>query len=100
SGAEASIATLYQLAAGTDAATQAILDSVVVLIDPLENPDGHERHAQDVLRTRGAFGPDATPGSMVNQGTWPGARTSHYYFDLNRDWFIQSHPESRARAEY
>ena len=100
SGTEASMATLYQLAAGTDAATQAILDSVVVLIDPMENPDGHERHVQDVLRRRGAFGADPTPGAMVNQGSWPGERTSHYYFDLNRDWFIQSHPETRARAEY
>jgi hypothetical protein len=100
SGTEASLATLYQLAAASDAATLALLDSVVVLIDPIENPDGHERHAQDVLRRRGLFGADETPGAMVNQGSWPGARTSHYYFDLNRDWFIQSHAETRGRVEY
>ena len=35
---------------------------------------------------------------MNNSGSWPGPRTSHYYFDLNRDWFIQSHPESRGRV--
>jgi hypothetical protein len=98
SGTEASLATLYQLAAATDAATIALLDSVVVLIDPIQNPDGHERHAQDVMRRRGAFGADDTPGAMVNAGTWPGARTSHYHFDLNRDWFIQSHPETQARV--
>ncbi len=100
SGTEASLATLYQLAAATDAATLALLDSVVVLIDPIQNPDGHERHAQDVMRRRGAFGADDTPGAMSNQGSWPGARSSHYYFDINRDWFIQSHPETRARIEY
>jgi hypothetical protein len=100
SGTEASLATLYQLAAATDAATQSLLDSVVVLIDPIENPDGHERHVQDVTRRRSAFGADETPGAMSNGGSWPGARTSHYYFDLNRDWFIQSHPETRARSEY
>src|SRR5262249_22912469 len=50
SGTEASIAVLYQLAAGNDAATREILDRVVVLIDPLQNPDGHERHVQDVGR--------------------------------------------------
>jgi hypothetical protein len=33
---------------------------------------------------------------MVHQGSWPGARTSHYYFDLNRDWFVLSHPERAA----
>ncbi len=98
SGTEASIALLYQLAAGLDAETQLILDSAVVLIDPMENPDGHERHVQDVMRARGVFGPPTDPGALIHQGSWPGARTSHYYFDLNRDWFIQSHAETRARA--
>lgn len=98
SGTEASLAMLYQLAAGQDVETRTILDSAVVLIDPVQNPDGHERHVQDVRRALGVFGPPTTPGAMVHQGNWPGARTSHYYFDLNRDWFIHSHPESRART--
>src|SRR5688572_16796717 len=98
SGTEASIALLYQLAAGRDAETQRILDSVVVLIDPVQNPDGHERHAQDVMRNRSALGVPTTPGAMIHQGNWPGPRTSHYYFDLNRDWFLHSHPETRGRV--
>jgi hypothetical protein len=99
SGTEASLAVLYQLAAGRDAETQLVLDSTVVLIDPVQNPDGHERHVQDVMRMRGAFGVPVSPGARIHQGDWPGARTSHYYFDLNRDWFIHSHPETRGRAE-
>ena len=98
SGTEAALGLLYQLAAGRDEETRLALDSVVVLIDPVQNPDGHERHVQDVARLRGAFGVPVTPGTMPHQGTWPSARTSHYYFDLNRDWFIQSHPETRARV--
>jgi len=98
SGTEAALAMMYQLAAGRDAETQLILDSTVVLIDPVQNPDGHERHVQDVMRMRSALGVPATPGAMVHQGTWPGPRTSHYYFDLNRDWFILSHPETRGRV--
>src|SRR5690606_13686592 len=98
SGTEAALAMLYQLAAGRDAETQLILDSTVVLIDPVQNPDGHERHVQDVMRARSALGVPATPGSMIHQGAWPGPRTSHYYFDLNRDWFILSHPETRGRV--
>ena len=104
SGTEAALALIYQLAAGTDAETRMILDSTVVLIDPVQNPDGHERHAQDVMRMRPAcadcfeHGVPSTPGAMVHQGSWPGARTSHYYFDLNRDWFIHSHPETRGRV--
>ena len=97
SGVEAAIGLLYQLVAGTDADTRAVLDSVVVLIDPVQNPDGHERHAQDVMRMRGAFGVPSTPGAMIHSGNWPGPRTSHYSFDLNRDWFIHSQPETRAR---
>lgn len=98
SGVEAGIALLYQLAAGGDAATLAILDSVVVLIDPSQNPDGHERHVHDVERARSALGVPSLSDAMIHRGSWPGARTSHYYFDLNRDWFLNSHPESRGRA--
>ncbi|MGH7503392.1 MAG: M14 family zinc carboxypeptidase, partial [Longimicrobiales bacterium] len=97
SGVEAAIALLYQLAAGGDADTRLVLDSTVVLIDPVQNPDGHERHVQDVMRMRGSLGVPATPGAMIHSGNWPGPRTSHYYFDLNRDWFILSHPETRAQ---
>ena len=98
SGTEAAIALLYQLAAGRDAETLRILDSVVVLIDPVQNPDGHERHVQDVLRSRGAMGVPVHPSARIHGGNWPGPRTSHYYFDLNRDWYAQSHPETRGRV--
>lgn len=98
SGMEAAIALAYQLAAGRDAETQLVLDSSVVLIEPVENPDGHERHVQDWLRNRGAQAIPTTPGAMIHQGSWPGPRGSHYGFDLNRDWFVLSHPETRARV--
>lgn len=98
SGVEAGLALLYQLAAGTDAETRLVLDSAVVLIDPNENPDGRERHVHDVQKMRGAQQPSLDGGALNNAGTWPGARTSHYYFDLNRDWFIISHPETRGRV--
>ncbi len=98
SGTEAAIAGIYQLAAGLDPETRLLLDSAVVLIDPVQNADGHERHAQDTWRARGSQGVNPTPAALVHTGAWPGPRTSHYHFDLNRDWFIQSHPETRARV--
>src|SRR5690606_23289995 len=82
SGVEAALGLLYQLAAGRDAETLEILERAVVLIDPLQNPDGHERHAQDVRRMRTAFGAPTHPAARIHSGTWPGPRTSHYYFDL------------------
>ena len=97
SGTEAALALMYQLAAGQDAETRMILDSTIVLIDPVQNPDGHERHVSDVQRARSALWVSPSPSAMIHQGNWPGARTSHYYFDLNRDWFLLSHPETRGR---
>ncbi len=99
SGVEAGLALLYQLAAGTDADTKLALDSTVVLIDPNQNPDGRERHVHDVDKYRSVNGLSNDPGAMNNAGSWPGPRTSHYYFDLNRDWYAQSHPETRGRAQ-
>jgi hypothetical protein len=75
-----------------------VLDSLVVLVDPVQNPDGHERHAQDVMRMRTALGVPVHPDARIHAGTWPGPRTSHYYFDMNRDWYAQSHPETRGRV--
>jgi Zinc carboxypeptidase len=98
SGAEAGLALLYQLAAGTDAETLMALDSTVVLIDPNENPDGRERFTHDLERMTSSAGVASDPQALNNAGSWPGPRTSHYYFDLNRDWFAQSHPESKGRV--
>jgi hypothetical protein len=98
SGLEAAIGMLYELAASQSAETRMVLDSSVVLVDPVQNPDGHERHVQDVMRMRTALGVPVHPSSRIHAGTWPGPRTSHYHFDLNRDWYAQSHPETRGRV--
>src|SRR5690606_20878946 len=37
------------------------------------------------------------PYDMEHNEPWPGGRTNHYWFDLNRDWLVAQHPESRAR---
>lgn len=99
SGTEAALGLLYQLAAGQDAETRMVLDSSIVLIDPIQNPDGHERHVQHSIRRWSATGLSTIPGTLDHGSDWPGPRTSHYHFDLNRDWFIHSHPETRARVK-
>ena len=35
---------------------------------------------------------------MSHQGLWSAGRGNHYLFDLNRDWLMQVHPETRGRA--
>ncbi len=99
SGVEAGLALLYQLAAGTDAETLMAMDSTVVLIDPNQNPDGRERFTHDLERSASVQSVPSEPGAINNAGSWPGPRTSHYYFDLNRDWYTQSHPESKGRVK-
>ena len=96
SSAEAALQVAYQLAAGTDSSTQAILSSLVVLIDPLLNPDGRERYVNGY---RSALGrqPNPDPQSAEHFENWPGGRTNHYYIDLNRDWAWATQRETRAR---
>jgi hypothetical protein len=99
SGVEAALGTLYQLAAGQDPETLEILENTVALIDPVQNPDGHDRHVNQVAWDTGILGPDPHPRAVVHGHDWHGARTNHYLFDLNRDWIVHAHPETRGRMD-
>ena len=35
--------------------------------------------------------------AIQHQGLWGGGRGNHYLFDINRDWLVQVHPETRGR---
>ncbi len=98
SGCDAALQLGYQLAAGTDVVTRGILDSVLVFIDPMENPDGRERYLAQMLALNGRV-PNPDDQSLQHRGFWPWGRGNHYLFDLNRDWFTLVHPESRGRIE-
>jgi hypothetical protein len=74
-----------------------LLDDVVVIIDPLENPDGRERYIQWFQRTRG-MRPNVNPDAFEHQEPWPGGRYNHYLIDMNRDWAWQSQRETQARV--
>ncbi len=98
SGTDAGIQLAYQLAAGTDEATENLLNNLVVILYPMENPDGRMRFLHQRETWLGKVPNDDTQ-SMPHSGVWPSGRTNHYFFDLNRDWFILSQPESRARVK-
>jgi len=86
----------YYLAAGKDEKVQEILDNIVIIIDPSLNPDGQDRYASWVNRHRSkTLNPD--PNNREFHDVWPGSRTNHYWFDLNRDWLPVQHPESKGR---
>jgi hypothetical protein len=97
SGCDAAVQAAYQLVAGTDARTRGILESVVVCIDPMQNPDGRERYLAQMQAANGRI-PNPDDQSLQHRGFWPWGRANHYLFDLNRDWFTTVHPESRGRV--
>ncbi|HVR40404.1 MAG TPA: M14 metallopeptidase family protein, partial [Thermoanaerobaculia bacterium] len=99
-GNESSSAEASMLVASTllhDADATKLLDDVVVLIDPLENPDGRERYISWFHRTRG-MRPNANPDAFEHREPWPGGRYNHYLFDMNRDWAWMSQRETQARV--
>jgi hypothetical protein len=98
SSCDAALAEAYHLlAAQGDASVDAIRREALVVIDPLENPDGRARFHFQNLQGEAAI-PDGEPVSAEHDEPWPGGRSNHYLFDMNRDWFAQSQPETRGRT--
>jgi len=98
SGSNAALAVAYYLAAAEDDAMNETLKNAVILLDPCFNPDGLNRFATWVnMHKSYHLNPD--PDSRELNEVWPGGRTNHYWFDLNRDWLFQQHPESRNRVK-
>ena len=98
SGTEAGILLLHHLAAGQGASLEALLDSMIVIIDPMLNPDGRDRFGDWANRNRGGIH-TTDPQDREHREAWPGGRTNHYWFDLNRDWLPVQHPESQGRIQ-
>lgn len=89
---------LYHLAAAQGAEIEAMLAQLVILIEPVRNPDGSDRFAQWANMHRGRH-PSADPSTREHLEAWPRSRVNHYWFDANRDWLPLVHPEAQARAE-
>lgn len=96
SGSNASLLVAYYLAAAQGTAIDELLDNTIILLDPSINPDGLNRFASWVNSTKNT-NPVADSNDMEHDETWPGGRTNHYWFDLNRDWLPAQLPESQAR---
>jgi hypothetical protein len=95
-GFEAAMQTAYQLLASEEPATVELLRNVVVLINPSQNPDGHERFA--AWSNSVAVGSDE-PAAVEQTEPWAvWGRYNHYRFDMNRDLLAQSQLESKALA--
>ncbi len=98
SGANSAMLTAYYLAAAEGAEIDKLLENAVIILDPALNPDGFNRHASWVNANKSKADLSDANSRIYNE-TWPGGRTNHYWFDLNRDYLLLAHPESRGRVE-
>lgn len=97
SSSDAALFEAYHLlAARADPGVDLVLKEALVLIDPLENPDGRARFLAAQALGR-AIVPDPEPWAIEHDEPWPGGRGNHYLFDMNRDWFAGTQPETRGR---
>ena len=98
SASNASILGIYYLAASNSEETNEILNNTVILFDPCLNPDGFQRFANWVNSNKNLV-PNPDNNDREFSEVWPGGRTNHYWFDLNRDWLPVQLPESQARVK-
>lgn len=98
SSSDAAVAEAYHLLAAQESADADLTRrEAIVIIDPMQNPDGRQRFVTQNLLGR-AMEPDPNPQSAEHDEPWPGGRVNHYLFDMNRDYFALSQPETRGRA--
>lgn len=98
SSSEAAMLTLYTLVDPQNASSKEWLKNLVVILDPCINPDGRDRY---VNWFNSMVGMNANPEPLAREHVepWPGGRSNHYNFDLNRDWAWQTQVESKQRLK-
>ena len=99
SSSEAALLTAYYLTANENEETKKWLNEMVILMDPNINPDGRDRHTNWANMHKGEPAV-ADPADREHNEIWPGGRFNHYWFDLNRDWFLGTFPETRNRIRF
>ena len=98
SSSDAALAEAYHLlAARGNADADVTMRDALVIIDPMQNPDGRQRFVTQNLLGR-SVEPDPNPQSAEHDEPWPGGRVNHYLFDMNRDYFSLSQRETQGRA--
>ncbi len=98
SSSEAAMKVLYEILNPANTATKEYLKNTVVIIDPCINPDGRDRYVNWQTQMVGKTA-NPNPDAREHIEPWPGGRTNHYNFDLNRDWAWQTQIETQQRLK-
>ncbi|MCL4840562.1 MAG: peptidase M14 [Bryobacteraceae bacterium] len=93
------LAAYHLLAARNNGLVESVLANVLTILDPLQNPDGRDRFVHSYRQSEG-LEPDESIYAAERNEPWPGGRSNHYLFDMNRDWFALTQPETRGRVKY
>ncbi|MDJ0908667.1 MAG: M14 family metallopeptidase, partial [Woeseiaceae bacterium] len=94
---DSAMLTAYHLLASRgDPRVDEILNETVVVIDPVQNPDGRDRFIHHFEMAEGLV-PSADRLAAEHDEPWPSGRVNHYLFDMNRDWFKMTQPETQGR---
>ncbi len=88
----------HLLAAENNEVVDTILDNTIVIIDPNQNPDGRERFLHGFTSALG-LEPQGDRYAAEHDQLWPRGRFNHYVFDLNRDWFALTQPETEGKVK-
>lgn len=96
SGSNATPLVAYYLNAAQDSELEQQLQNIVIIFNPMLNPDGLDRFANWTNNHRG-LNPSADPNDREHREHTPNGRGNYYGFDLNRDWLPHQFPESRGR---
>ncbi len=97
SGSDAALQLLYDLVSRHDAEVQHLLDQLIIVIDPSQNPDGRSRWLHQLEQWRTPL-TNTDIQSVHHSGVWPYGRGNHYLFDMNRDYLPMVHEETQARV--
>lgn len=95
SSTDAILPVAYHLAAARGGEIERMLDNTVIILIGSFNPDGSNRQSS-WNHIHGARVPVSDPRHRLHRTFWPGGRTNHYWFDLNRQWLLQQHPEPQG----
>ena len=98
SSSEAGMQTIFALVDPANTQTKTWLQNTVVIMDPCLNPDGRDRYVNWFATVVGkTYNPALN--AREHREPWPGGRSNHYNFDLNRDWAWQTQLETQQRLK-